>query len=79
LFSGSTFDNKKFVDMVSSRWYPEAFAGGEQGSSNSDGETACLRSVVMRFESRGVDEEIYRPLKHLEEAGMRVVVIGKDP
>ncbi|KAE9404518.1 hypothetical protein BT96DRAFT_989335 [Gymnopus androsaceus JB14] len=50
LFSGSTFDNKKFVDMVSSRWYPEAFAEGKEGSLDSHGETrrpVCVRLLCV--------------------------------
>ncbi|KAE9403219.1 hypothetical protein BT96DRAFT_917659 [Gymnopus androsaceus JB14] len=74
-FTGSdTFSDSDFVDMVSSRWYPDVFTGGPSSAS----ETACLRSVVMRCVQRNLDKEIYRPLKHLEEAGMRVVVTGKN-
>ncbi|KAJ3892663.1 hypothetical protein GG344DRAFT_75715 [Lentinula edodes] len=77
------FSDKDFTDMVSSRWSPNSYfaAYGMETSddpfSKSEGETACLRSVVLRFTNRVVDMELYRPLKHLEEAGMKVVVTGK--
>lgn len=83
-FSGSAFSDKDFVDMVSSRWNPEIYAGhgsrrpSPTGEDEHDVEITCLRSVVMRFTNRDVNEEIYRPLMHLEEVGMRVVVIGKN-
>ncbi|KAE9397373.1 hypothetical protein BT96DRAFT_995844 [Gymnopus androsaceus JB14] len=78
-FSGSDFSDRDFVDMISSRWNPKAFTGGGDCSSNRDGETlACLRSVVMRFTNRDVDEEIYGPLKNLEAVGMRAVVSGQN-
>ncbi|KAF8824533.1 hypothetical protein HHX47_DHR8000163 [Lentinula edodes] len=78
------FGDKDFTDMVSSRWSPNSYfvAYGMETSddpfSKSEGETACLRSVVLRFTNRVVDMELYRPLKHLEEAGMKVVVTGKS-
>ncbi|KAE9404428.1 hypothetical protein BT96DRAFT_916787 [Gymnopus androsaceus JB14] len=68
------FNDRDFVDMVSSRW----FLDGYRSASDSNGGMACLRSVVMRFTNRVVDEEVYRPLKYLEEEGMRVVVIGQN-
>jgi len=71
------FDDGDFVDMVSSRWFLDGYRSDSE-SMNSNGGMACLRSVVMRFTNRVVDEEVYRPLKYLEEAGMRVVVVGRD-
>lgn len=72
------FSDSDFVDMVCSRWYPDVFSGTQGDPGNSESETACLRSVVMRCMQRTLDEKIYRPLKHLEEAGMMVVVVGKN-
>lgn len=71
------FSDSDFVDMVCSRWYPDV-VGTHGDPGNSESETACLRSVVMRCMQRALDEEIYRPLKHLEEAGMMVVVVGEN-
>lgn len=70
------FNDKEFVDMVSSRWFPDIYAG-KYGLSVSNFGTACLRSVVMRFTKRDVDEEVYRKLTYLEREGMRVVVAGR--
>ncbi|KAE9404488.1 hypothetical protein BT96DRAFT_1016305 [Gymnopus androsaceus JB14] len=77
----TTFD-RDFVDMVLSRWRPDVYASGygldTSGSTDSEGGTACLRSVVMRFTNRNVDLEMYRQLEHLEKEGMRVVVVGQS-
>ncbi|KAJ3913064.1 hypothetical protein F5877DRAFT_84152 [Lentinula edodes] len=53
-----------------------ARAANSLESNNPACGTTCLRSVVLRFKNRGVDEEVYEPLKHLEKAGMRIVVTG---
>ncbi|KAE9384623.1 hypothetical protein BT96DRAFT_1007876 [Gymnopus androsaceus JB14] len=80
--SSGTFCDRSLVDMISSRWFPAAYADGygvnTSKSLESEGGTVCLRSVVLRFPNREVDEEIYGSLTHLEEAGMRVVVTGKS-
>ncbi|KIK57534.1 hypothetical protein GYMLUDRAFT_98622 [Collybiopsis luxurians FD-317 M1] len=52
------------------------------GNEEDEDGTACLRSVSIRFPNRKqdhTDEEVYQPLKHLEKAGMRVVVSWKNP
>ncbi|KAE9404490.1 hypothetical protein BT96DRAFT_916836 [Gymnopus androsaceus JB14] len=85
-FSGSDaqdgFDDRGFVDVISSRWFPDHYANryglDALYSLDSEGGIACLRSVVMRFTSRDVDEEIYSPLKNFEEEGMMVVVVGQS-
>ncbi|KAJ3863670.1 hypothetical protein EV359DRAFT_82181 [Lentinula novae-zelandiae] len=80
--SYSDFD-KAFVDMVSSRWFPEKYArvyglGSTSGTSHDpEGGVACLRSVVMRFPKRDVPKRIYQPLKYFEEEGMQVTIIVK--
>ncbi|KAE9399564.1 hypothetical protein BT96DRAFT_920090, partial [Gymnopus androsaceus JB14] len=71
------FNDRDFVDMVSSRWFLDGYKS-DSDSMNLNGGMACLRSVVMRFTKRDVDEEVYRPLKYIEEEGMRVVVIGRN-
>ncbi|KAE9405909.1 hypothetical protein BT96DRAFT_915672 [Gymnopus androsaceus JB14] len=71
------FNDRDFVDMVSSRWFLDGYTS-DSDSMNSNGRMACLRSVVMRFTKRVVDEEVYGPLKYLEEEGMRVVVVGQS-
>ncbi|KAE9384625.1 hypothetical protein BT96DRAFT_640840 [Gymnopus androsaceus JB14] len=80
--SSGTFCDQSLVDMVSSRWFPAAYADGygvnTSKSLESEGGTVCLRSVVLHFPNREMDEEIYGSLTHLEEAGMRVVVTGKS-
>ncbi|KAF9065463.1 hypothetical protein BDP27DRAFT_54421 [Rhodocollybia butyracea] len=71
-FSGfGSFDDRTFVDVVSSRWYSRGYPHTSEIGVNS------LRSVVMRFLNRDVDPGIYSPLKHLEKDGMRVVIIAK--
>ncbi|KAJ3878765.1 hypothetical protein F5051DRAFT_220781 [Lentinula edodes] len=75
--------DKAFVDMVSSRWFPEKYArvygvGSTSGTSHDpEGGVACLRSVVMRFPKRYVPKRIYQPLKYFEEEGMQVTIIVK--
>ncbi|KAL0070371.1 hypothetical protein AAF712_002562 [Marasmius tenuissimus] len=59
----------EFVDMVKSRWYPPR---AERGSLAH----ATLREVTLAVLNRNLDEELYEPLKLLEEEGLRVVVAG---
>lgn len=78
----TTFSDRDFVDMVLSRWRPDIYASGygldTSSLLQSEGGTVCLRSVVMRFTKRDVDQEIYEPLDHLEKEGMKVVVVGQS-
>ncbi|KAE9399361.1 hypothetical protein BT96DRAFT_1019530 [Gymnopus androsaceus JB14] len=81
-FSGSDFDEEGFVDMVSSRWLADHEPDGygplsPETSLNSDVGTACLRSIVLRLRNQKMDVKTYRPMKFLEKAGMRVVVVDK--
>ncbi|KAE9386341.1 hypothetical protein BT96DRAFT_1026274 [Gymnopus androsaceus JB14] len=84
-FSGSTaFDDGEFIEMVSSRWLPadsDAFGLQVHTANHLDSGigTECLRSVVMRFRNRGVNDKVYSPSRHLEQAGMRVVIVDKSP
>ncbi|KAF9065466.1 hypothetical protein BDP27DRAFT_54298 [Rhodocollybia butyracea] len=67
--SGTTkesFNDKDFVDMVVSRW---------QVPNGSGNRIESLRSVFLRFINRDPDRETYTPLKQLDEAGMKVVVL----
>ncbi|KAE9386333.1 hypothetical protein BT96DRAFT_928261 [Gymnopus androsaceus JB14] len=73
-FSGSSFNDGDFIDMVSSRWLSDNL----DNFLDSGVGTVCLRSAVMCFKNREVDENIYRRLRHVEKAGMRVVGIGKS-
>ncbi|KAF9072077.1 hypothetical protein BDP27DRAFT_1321037 [Rhodocollybia butyracea] len=70
-FNGLQFDDSAFIDMVSSRWLPDAQYASGVGLS-------CLRVVTLRFAARAVDEAVYRPLNYLDKAGMMVVVLGMD-
>ncbi|KIK57508.1 hypothetical protein GYMLUDRAFT_46083 [Collybiopsis luxurians FD-317 M1] len=73
------FIDQAFVEMVQSRWLPNESADGRRTLSGADVGIACLHSVVLRLIHREIDEEIYRPLKYLEKAGMRVIIIAKNP
>ncbi|KAE9406602.1 hypothetical protein BT96DRAFT_987440 [Gymnopus androsaceus JB14] len=66
---GTAFDDAAFVSMASSRWLPDPNYAEVVGVS-------CLRSVLLRFRARKVDEEVYMPLQYLDKMGMRVVIIG---
>ncbi|KIK50763.1 hypothetical protein GYMLUDRAFT_50994 [Collybiopsis luxurians FD-317 M1] len=70
-FGPKSFSDRDFVGVVSSRWYSGCY------TDNSEIGTACLSSVVMRFLHRDVSDDVYAPLKHLEEAGMRVVILAQ--
>jgi len=63
-----TFDDAAFINMISSRWYSHPRFVGTFGGVD------CLRSVVMRFHKRSVDQTVYRPLKYLDKMGLRVVI-----
>ncbi|KAE9408922.1 hypothetical protein BT96DRAFT_807403 [Gymnopus androsaceus JB14] len=66
---GASFDDVAFVRMVSSRWLPDPACAAVIGMD-------CLRSVVLHFEERGVDENTYTPLYDLDRKGMQVVITG---
>ncbi|KIK61754.1 hypothetical protein GYMLUDRAFT_42795 [Collybiopsis luxurians FD-317 M1] len=68
--SRSTFDDTSFVNMVLSRWLPDPSQAAVIGMD-------CLRSVELHFQSREVNELLYKPLAHLDQAGMRTVITGK--
>ncbi|KAE9393232.1 hypothetical protein BT96DRAFT_228498 [Gymnopus androsaceus JB14] len=70
-FNGRNFDDMAFVSMVSSRWFPNLQAAETAGVD-------CLRSVVLRFRKREVDQTIYRPLQYLDKMGLMVVVRGTN-
>jgi len=70
IFHGTFFDDSVFVNMVSSRWLPDP-------SSAAAARIDCLRSVVLHFRAREVNEEVYSPLSHLDRMGMQVVVSDK--
>ncbi|KAK1216818.1 hypothetical protein PQX77_020551 [Marasmius sp. AFHP31] len=59
----------EFVDMVKSRWYSSR---AEQATLTH----ASLREVTLTVLNRDLDEELYEPLKEVEEEGLRVVVEG---
>jgi len=65
-FPGISFDDVAFIDMVSSRWISDPATG-----------IACLRSLVLHFRDREVDEQVYEPLWHLDRMGMQVIVSGQ--
>ncbi|KAE9391537.1 hypothetical protein BT96DRAFT_1001197 [Gymnopus androsaceus JB14] len=69
-FKGTSFDDVAFINMVSSRWTPDRTHAAAIGID-------CLRSLVLHFLDREVDEDVYRPLWHLDEMGMRVVITSK--
>ncbi|KAF9072049.1 hypothetical protein BDP27DRAFT_1320996 [Rhodocollybia butyracea] len=70
-FNGLEFDDSAFINMISSRWLPDAQYASGIGLS-------CLRVVTLRFNSRAVNQAVYRPLDYLDKAGMMVVVLGMD-
>ncbi|KAE9391557.1 hypothetical protein BT96DRAFT_925259 [Gymnopus androsaceus JB14] len=61
---GTSFDDSAFVDAVTSRWLPDPSYTAAIG-------VASLRSVVLRFREREVDEDVYRGLYELDKVGMR--------
>ncbi|KAF9076012.1 hypothetical protein BDP27DRAFT_1415163 [Rhodocollybia butyracea] len=70
-FDGLHFDDFAFIDMVSSRWLPDAQYTSGTGLS-------CLRGVTLQFNARMVNQAVYRPLDYLDKARMRVVVLRVD-
>lgn len=66
---GTSFDAVAFTSMVSSRWLPGPKCAAAIG-------VECLRSLVLRFREREVDE-MYRLLNDLDRMGMQLVVSGK--
>ena len=70
-FDGEIFDDLAFVRMVQSRWLPDSEYATMIGMN-------CLRSVVLKFSKREVEEEVYRPLQDLDRMGMSVVIAEWD-
>ncbi|KAF9072051.1 hypothetical protein BDP27DRAFT_1418412 [Rhodocollybia butyracea] len=70
-FNGLEFDDLAFIDMVSSRWLPDAQYALGIG-------LCCLRVVTLQFKAQSVDPAVYKPLNYLDKAGMMVVVLGMD-
>ncbi|KAE9385275.1 hypothetical protein BT96DRAFT_928889 [Gymnopus androsaceus JB14] len=68
-FEGTSFDDAAFINTVSSRWIPDPIYAAEVGVD-------CLRSVVLKFLSCDVDEEVYAPLWNLDRMGLMAVVTG---
>lgn len=68
---GASFDDAAFIHMISSRWLPNPICAAAMGVD-------CLRSLVLRFRKREVDEAIYRPLYDLDRMGMRVIIVGNS-
>ncbi|KAE9388402.1 hypothetical protein BT96DRAFT_436774 [Gymnopus androsaceus JB14] len=71
VFKGMVFDDNVFIETVQSRWLPDSDYAMAVGVD-------CLRSVVLKFCHREVDEEVYKPLHDLDKMGMRVVVSGTE-
>ncbi|KAJ3994444.1 hypothetical protein F5050DRAFT_515951 [Lentinula boryana] len=74
LVSGSAskgFSDTDLVEVVASRQYPGGY------TYDSGTMKPFLRSVVLQFPDRDIIEEVYGPLKRLEKAGLRVVVIAQ--
>ncbi|KAE9393187.1 hypothetical protein BT96DRAFT_924229 [Gymnopus androsaceus JB14] len=70
-FKGINFDDAAFISMVSSRWIPDSDYAAKIN-------VYCLRSVVLKFLSRKVDETVYKPLRYFDRMGMMVVVTGTE-
>ncbi|KAF9062162.1 hypothetical protein BDP27DRAFT_1428200 [Rhodocollybia butyracea] len=64
-----------FIDMVESRWFRP---GSDLFAAMSTVGRGCIRSVEMKFARRNIDPVIYKPLRVLDEEGLRVVVSGMD-
>ncbi|KAE9395444.1 hypothetical protein BT96DRAFT_146423 [Gymnopus androsaceus JB14] len=69
-FHETGFDDAAFVGIASSRWLPDPAHAAAIGID-------CLRTLVLHFEKREVDEDVYRPLYDLDRKGMQVVITGK--
>ncbi|KAF9063133.1 hypothetical protein BDP27DRAFT_251675 [Rhodocollybia butyracea] len=70
-----TFDNSAFVRMVESQWFRP---GSDLSVTMSAMGRDCIRSVVLKFNWREVDAEVYKPLRVLDKEGLRVVVAGTN-
>ncbi|KAF9066392.1 hypothetical protein BDP27DRAFT_1330676 [Rhodocollybia butyracea] len=69
------FDDAAFVSMVQSRWFKP---GSPLSAKMSVMGRSSIRSVVLKFTSREVNLDIYRPLRVLDAEGLRVVVDGTN-
>jgi hypothetical protein len=69
------FDDFAFMSMVKSRWFRP---GSDRCAAMSKMGRACIRSVVLKFDWREVDAEVYQPLRILDKEGLRVVVSGTN-
>ena len=67
-------DDASVVDMVQSRWIPDARSLFEAEDATSL-HVACLREFTMMFHSRNrVLGDVYKRFEKLERDGLRVVV-----
>ncbi|KAE9388746.1 hypothetical protein BT96DRAFT_980927 [Gymnopus androsaceus JB14] len=66
-FEGADFDDAAFISTVASRWLPDPDYAVRVGVD-------CLRSVVLKFLSREVDETVYKPLRNLDRMGLMLVL-----
>ncbi|KAF9065655.1 hypothetical protein BDP27DRAFT_1450122 [Rhodocollybia butyracea] len=69
------FDDAAFVNMVHSRWFKPGSGLSAEMLAKGKG---CIRSVVLKFTSREVNAEIYKPLQILDAEGLRVVISGTN-
>jgi hypothetical protein len=69
-----TFSAQSFVTMVESRWFKP---GSDLSAAMSSLGIGCIRSVTLMFQGK-VDAEVYKPLRILDEEGLRVVVAGSN-
>ncbi|KAF9072212.1 hypothetical protein BDP27DRAFT_1361270 [Rhodocollybia butyracea] len=74
-YNNGTFDNSAFVNMVKSRWFRP---GSDRFAAMSIMGRSCIRSVVLKFDWREVDAEVYKPVRNLDNEGLRVVVAGTN-
>ncbi|KAF9073306.1 hypothetical protein BDP27DRAFT_1319196 [Rhodocollybia butyracea] len=75
LFNGTAFDDCVFVSMVESRWFKP---GSNLQATKLTMGMGRIRSVVLKFFQRNVPVELYKPLRVLDEEGLRVVVAGTN-
>ncbi len=66
------FDDAQFVNMVLSRWTPEAAYSTQVG-------IACLKTVKLHFGGMEVDREAYESLTVLEDAGLELRLTSDWP
>ncbi|KAF9072209.1 hypothetical protein BDP27DRAFT_1320915, partial [Rhodocollybia butyracea] len=69
------FDDSAFVRMVESRWFRP---GSDRCAAMSMMGRSYIRSVVLKFNWRELDAEVYKPLRILDNEGLRVVVAGTN-